>query len=117
MKNSEEPKPERRRFLRVKAPVLYRVPRMFTHKRRVSNISPAGVRIYSDERLEEGKQLELEFFLPSGRSVTAIANVMWIKELPPEAEGRFDIGLEFVYPPPIEDSEVKSVLEQEPSED
>jgi len=117
MNNSEESRLERRRFPRIKAPVFYRTPRMFTHKRRVSNISPAGVRIYSDERLEEGKQLELEFFLPSGRSVKAIANVMWIKELPPEAEGRFDIGLEFIYPPPIEDSEFKSVLAKETSED
>lgn len=39
-------------------------------------------------------QIELE--LPSGKSVTATTRVVWIEELPPGSEGRFDVGLEFL---------------------
>lgn len=112
MRSNDKPKVERRRFPRVTAPVFYRTPRLFSPKRKVSNISPAGVRIYSDEPLEEGKRLEIEFFLPSGYSVVAIARVIWTKELPPDAKGRFDVGLEFIHIPPIVINELKSVLKK-----
>lgn len=78
------------------APVLYRSARLRTGKKHVSNLSLVGVRIYSDEWLDEGERLELEFFLPDGQSVEAIGKVVWIKEMPPEAEAVFDVGMEFV---------------------
>lgn len=117
MTTADEPKKERRRFPRVAAPVFFRAPRIFAPKQKVSNISPAGVRIYSDERLEVGKRLELEFFLPGGYSVIAVARVVWTKELPPDSERRFDVGLEFIHLPPLAVDELKSVLkEAEPEE-
>lgn len=112
MKSNDKPREERRRFPRVTAPVFYRSPRLFSPKQKVTNISPAGVRIYSDDPLEEGKRLEIEFFLPTGYSIVAIARVVWIKELAPNAEGRFDVGLEFIHVPPMAIDELKSVLKK-----
>jgi hypothetical protein len=112
MNISNDPKAERRRFPRVAAPVFYRSPRLFSLKQKVSNISPAGVRIYSDDLLEEGRRLELEFFLPSGYSMVAIARVVWIKELPPDYEEKYEVGLEFIHLPPVGIDELKSVLKK-----
>lgn len=78
------------------APALYRVPRIRTAKRPVSNLSLVGVRIYSDEWLDVGERLELEFFLPEGTTVETLGRVVWIKEMPKEAEAMYDLGLEFI---------------------
>lgn len=78
------------------APVFYRVPRILTPKQRVSNISLVGVRIYSDELLDVGERLELEFFLPDGTTAESIGRIVWIKEMPEGAEALYDVGLEFV---------------------
>ena len=92
----------KRRYPRVKARVLhtqprfYGPPRLHGQKRKISNISPGGVRIYSDEPLKEGKGVQIELELPSGKSVTATARVVWIDELSPGSESRFDVGLEFL---------------------
>ena len=87
---------EKRRFPRVMAPVLCRVPRAPAKKQRISNLSLGGVRIYSDEPLDIGQELDLEFFLPNGAFLEARARVVWSKELPPGAHGVYDVGLEFL---------------------
>ena len=92
---------ERRRYPRVMAPVLWRETgpppqRRQTRRQQISNISLGGVRIYSDERLEVGQELNLEFFLPAGTSIEARARVIWFRELPPGAPGLYDVGIEFV---------------------
>jgi hypothetical protein len=87
---------ERRRFPRVMTPVFYRVPRILTAKHPVLNLSLVGVRIYSDERLDVGERLDLEFFLPEGTTVEAMGRVVWIKEMSPGEEALYDVGLEFV---------------------
>ncbi|MDH7512340.1 MAG: PilZ domain-containing protein [Clostridiales bacterium] len=87
---------ERRRFPRVMAPVLYRIPRTQADKKRVSNLSLGGVRIYSDERLDTAQVLDLEFFLPNGSVVGAKARVVWVKELPPGSKGVYDVGMELI---------------------
>jgi len=110
MNPPEKPKAERRRFPRITAPVFYRPPRIFSPKRRVTNISPAGVRIYSDKYFQEGKRMEIEFFLPNGYSVVGIARVVWIKELPPGSKAAYDVGLEFIHLPAMAVDEIKSVL-------
>lgn len=100
--NPIESEADKRRYPRVKARVLhsqprfYGPPRLLGQKRQISNISPGGARIYSDEPLKEGKAVQIELDLPSGRSVTATARVAWIEELPPCSECRFDVGLEFL---------------------
>ena len=78
------------------APVFYRATRIISPKRRVSDLSLGGVRIYSDEGLAVGGQLELEFFLPDGTTVEARAKVAWLKEMPEGAEAVYDVGMEFV---------------------
>jgi hypothetical protein len=116
MKKTKESKQERRRLPRVMAPVYYRSPRIFTPKRKVSDISLSGVRIYSDKYLPEGKRLEIEFFLPSGYTVEAIAKVVWVNELPPGSEALYDVGLEFIRLPEMAVEELKSVLDETPQE-
>ena len=76
--------------------MFYRATRILSPKRRVSDLSLGGVRIYSDEWLAVGGQLELEFFLPDGSTVEARAKVAWIKEMPEGAEAVYDVGMEFV---------------------
>ena len=93
------------------APVLCRMPEQkVSEGRRVSNLSLGGVRIYSDERLEVGQELELEFLLPSGSNLEARARVVWIKELPPGSQGVYDVGLEFVALPKKARRELRLIL-------
>lgn len=100
--NPIESEDDKRRYPRMKARVLhtqprfYGPPRLHGQKRPISNISPGGARIYSDELLKEGKSVQIELELPSGKSVIATTRVVWIDELPPGSEGRFDVGLEFL---------------------
>ncbi len=96
MRESDKSSKEKRRFPRVMAPVFFREPRVFTKKQRVSNLSLGGVRIYSDQRLYVGERLDLEFFLPDGATVKAKTKVVWIKEMPPESDAGYDVGMAFV---------------------
>lgn len=108
---------DKRRFPRVKAPVLYRPIKLLGPRRRILDISPGGVRIYSDEQLREEDQLELELFLPNGQTIVATARVVWIKRLPPDEDARFDVGLEFTSLPDNATQELKYVLDTESTED
>jgi len=92
------------------APVSCRLPRKAALGRRVSNLSLGGVRIYSDERLDIGQELDLEFFLPSGALLEAKARVVWLKELPPGSPGIYDVGLEFLALSGKTRNELSSVL-------
>jgi len=96
MKGKNKEGLERRRYPRVRVPVLWGEVRAGGKKKPIANISLGGVRIYSDERTDVGQEVELEFFLPAGSTVRAKARVVWIKELPPGAPGIYDVGLEFV---------------------
>jgi len=65
-------------------------------KGQTSNISLAGVRIYSNKPLKKGQALEIELLLPSGNAMKAIVRVVWISALPPGSEALYDVGLEFL---------------------
>jgi c-di-GMP-binding flagellar brake protein YcgR len=110
MGNPDKPKTERRRYPRVMAPVFYRTPGYRSSKRQVSDLSLGGVRIFSDEPLEVGEQLALEFFFPDGSTVEAIAKVAWIKEMPEEAEAVYDVGMEFLALSESDTDKLKKVL-------
>ncbi len=101
---------ERRRFPRVMAPVFYRIPKMQRDMQHVSNLSLGGVRIYSNERLDVGQILELEFSLPNGSLVEAKARVVWIKELPPGSIELYDVGMEFFLLPEKALKKIQAVL-------
>jgi c-di-GMP-binding flagellar brake protein YcgR len=96
MKTSDKNKSERRRFYRIDAPVYYRDPRIFSRKRQISNISLAGIRIFSDDPLKKNDRFEIEIFLPSKQSIVANVRIVWIKELPPDFDSLYDVGLEFI---------------------
>ena len=117
MNESDRPEFGRRRFLRVKAPVLYRVIKVLGPQRPIHNISPVGVRIYSDKQLREDDLLEMELLLPNGQRIIATARVVWINKLPPDEDARFDVGLEFVNLPANATQELKYVLDYESSEE
>ena len=104
---------DRRRYPRVMAPVFYRSPRLVSAKRKVTNISPVGVRVYSDKPLEIGKQLEIEFFLPNGNSIESVASVVWIIKLPAGSEAMYEVGLKFTDLSPSATDELKSILESD----
>jgi PilZ domain len=107
-----KPKPDRRRFPRVKAPVLCRpIGRpLFGGDQRAIDISAGGVRLYSDEKLKPGDRLELELFLPDGSSVTCATEVVWEDELPQGSPARYDVGVKFLDPNDPELAKLAGVL-------
>ena len=103
---------ERRRYPRVISPVLYKATKQISAKRRVSDLSLGGARIYSDERLEVGEQLDLDFFLPDGSRIKSRAKVSWIKEMPEGKEALYDVGMEFIELSKATTEKLKTVLKQ-----
>jgi hypothetical protein len=87
---------ERRRFPRVMTPVFYRTIKLLAEERQVGNLSLRGVRIYSDDRLDVGQTLELEFFFPNEITVKVTGRVVWIKSQQPGSAGVYDVGMEFI---------------------
>src|SRR4030042_2504457 len=104
---------DRRRYPRVIVPVLYRIPEHSTPRRQVKNLSIGGVRIYSDEDLDIGQTLDLEFLLPNGITIEAAAKVVWIKRQQPGSEGLYDGGMEFTNLSEVALTELASVLNQD----
>ncbi len=90
---------ERRRFRRVKSPVLCRPAGGLFRKASpaIQNISMGGLRVFSDDVYPVGDRLELELFLPDGESIVIITEVVWIETLPPNNPAAYDVGLKFVH--------------------
>ena len=111
----DRPRPERRRYRRVQAPVLIRPvsPLARRVKPIVSDLSAGGLRAYSDEEQKPGTRLELELLLPDGASATILAEVVWIMALPEGAPARYDVGLRFVDVRPDDLERIARVLEEE----
>jgi hypothetical protein len=82
---------------------------------KASNISLAGVRIYSNKPLKIGQALEIELLIPSGNSLKAIVRVVWINAMPPGSEALYDVGLEFLNIADDVISKLKFVLEDSSS--
>ena len=102
---------ERRQYPRVKADVLYREPRLAPRKQAIYDISLGGVRIHCEEELEKGQQLEMEFFLPNGNVLVAIAQVRWSSKLPEGSDAAYAAGLQFMHLNPEDAEELKQYLE------
>lgn len=115
MTTSKKSKFDRRRFPRVKAPVYYRPASVFGMSSQASNISLAGVRIYSNKPFKKGQSLEIELLLPNGNSLKAIVSVVWISALPPGSEALYDVGLEFLNIADDVIPKLQSVLEKSSS--
>ena len=100
---------ERRLFPRVKADVYYRAPRIAPRKRAIHDISLGGVRINCDEKLEVGTELEMEFYLPDGNAIAAIAKVRWTSKLPQGSDAHYTAGLEFMHLTPEASEQLRKV--------
>lgn len=115
-KESENSFKEKRRFPRAKAPIFSRPVGLLEPRVKVENVSLGGIRIYSDRFYKEKEKLEIEIFLPTNESLVEIVQVVWIKELPPNSEALYDIGLEFIRLSPEDTHKLKMVLEMPPDE-
>lgn len=80
-----------------------------------SNISIAGVHIYSNKPFKKGQALEIELLLPNGNSLKATVSVVWISALPPGSEALYDVGLEFLNIADDVIPKLQSVLEESSS--
>lgn len=111
MTEEDKSQKERRRFPRLASRVYCRIGKSPSLRQRVSNISLGGVRIYSDQRLDVGEEVELELHFPNGYSGQGMARVVWIKELPPDSGASYDVGFEFLDLPEEAVDELKKALE------
>ena len=103
---------DRRRYPRVHADVLCRPAHgsLFHHKRNTQDISLGGARVFSDDEYGLGTRLDLEVLLPDGSSVRCWAEVVWLTDLGPAAQARFDIGLKFTDMVPADVQRLSTVL-------
>lgn len=108
------PEEDRRKYPRLKAPVLYRAAHFFSHRKPVANISLGGICVNSDEEIKIGKRLELELFLPDHTSIVCTARVVWQKTLPEGAVAKYEIGFEFLEIPADVLQRLDKVLEFQP---
>ncbi|MBA4393367.1 MAG: hypothetical protein C0407_07425 [Desulfobacca sp.] len=113
---SENSLKERRRFLRVQAPIFCRPAGFLKARQRIGNVSLGGLKIYSDQLFKPEARLEIEIFLPDNQSLVEIVRVVWIKELPPNSEALYDLGLEFIRLTPEDAQKIQMVLESTDAE-
>ena len=116
-KKASRIKDERRRFPRLKVPVLFRSAKKEESTRPAHNLGLGGVRIYSNKYLKKGKHIEIELCFPEGNSIVATARVVWTNVLPAGSDATFDVGLEFIDLPPDSMDELKKVLETDSSDE
>ena len=67
----------------------------FHHSRQPKDVSLGGMRVYSDERLDVGRSLDVDVMLPHGDPVRLWATVVWVVELGQDGPARYDVGLKF----------------------
>jgi hypothetical protein len=66
-------------------------------RRQPVDVSLGGVRIFSDQPMQIGELLKMEFFTLGARPVTFTAEVVWIEPMDANACARFDVGLRFLH--------------------
>ena len=88
---------DRRQFPRIDAPVFCRpLGRPLFGRRRATDISLGGIRIFADEAPAKGDRLELELFLPDSSELVCTVEVVWVEDLPEGSPARHDVGVKFV---------------------
>ena len=104
---------DRRQYLRLQAPVFCRpAGRPLFSRRRTTDISLGGVRVYADEAPVPGDRLDLELFLPDETALGCTVEVVWVEPLPDGAPARFDVGARFVKLAEADRSKLAAVLQQ-----
>jgi hypothetical protein len=90
---------DRRRYRRVRAPVLCRpLGKPLFRRAQPIDVSEGGLRIYADEPMSVADRLEIELFLPDGSSIECNVEIVWVEALAGAAPARFDVGLRFLDP-------------------
>ncbi|MFH1791815.1 MAG: PilZ domain-containing protein [Candidatus Omnitrophota bacterium] len=90
---------ERRRYLRLKAPLGLRI---ITRDNKVAttsvkNISPVGLRFVFDENVPESDRLELTLVLPGADNPVHVqGKIIWQKKMTVSGGFAYDTGIEFV---------------------
>jgi len=87
---------EKRRYRRVNAPVYFSYTPLLSRPATPVDISPGGLRMYSDEKIKTGRLLDLTITLSDGRIIECRGQVVWVKRLPPGSPARYDGGLGFL---------------------
>jgi hypothetical protein len=90
---------DRRKFRRVRAPILVRpAGKIASGKvlREVGDIGQGGLRAFSDDDQPVGTRVEIELFFSGGDPAHVVAEVAWSQALPAGAPARFDVGLRFL---------------------
>lgn len=95
---TDGPATERRRYRRVRAPILVRPAGLLAQvaARKVNDISLGGIRTYADEAAPVGRRLEVELLFEGGRSATVLVEVAWVEALPEGAPASHEMGLRLV---------------------
>jgi hypothetical protein len=70
--------------------------KFLARQREPVDVSLGGVRIYSDEAMQVGELLKMEFFVQDVEPVTYTAEVVWIDPLTDGGPAKFDVGLKFI---------------------
>lgn len=102
---------DRRRFPRLRAPILYRDASIFGPRRPVLDASLGGVRIYSDDPIRLGRRLDVELLLPPAVPVRAVAKVAWVQSLSGGAPAAFEVGITFLSFPAEHVGALRAALE------
>ena len=76
--------------------MYYRAARLFSSRKPARDLSRGGVRVLTDHAFALGVRLEIELFLPDGRSVQVTVRVSWLAPIDPPSEAAFEAGLEFM---------------------
>ncbi len=104
---------DRRQYLRLQAPVFCRPKgRPLFRRRRATDISLGGVRVYADEAPAAGDRLDLELFLPDETALLCTVEVVWVEPLPEGSPARFDVGARFVKLSDADRSRLATVLKE-----
>lgn len=103
---------DRRHFPRLKAHVYWRTPGLRGLPRPVVDVGLGGMRMYSDETVTVGTELELELLLPDACTIEVLARVVRVDVLPPGAPAHCDVALEFLDVPVTEMGRLSEAMEE-----
>lgn len=87
---------DRRHFPRLNAHVFWRTRGLLGLPRPVVDVGLGGMRMYSDEKVSVGTEVELELLLPGEGAIEVLARVVRIDVLPPGSPAHCDVALEFL---------------------
>jgi Tfp pilus assembly protein PilZ len=91
---------ERRRFIRVKTPVMVQFPHpstMKTERSYTQDVSDTGIRFPTTVKLQIGQELALTMQLPYEHpsEFQATGQVIWVREVARFGGVQYDVGLRF----------------------